>query len=265
MQLMRPASEDVTPPILDTFSLSTSPGAILSPLSGLWLNLQSGSRSSPWSKTSQIDLSGPVQFPPPFDVTSCPSLPPRRQRSSLLPSPLKRGARVPRRRPRPRPSRSKLLAALQSGRAAELRRARLFAEPGLAGTRLARRESKRSPRPASPTLPERQSRRNRDHKYAERRLSAAQPARRPPRLLSRRRRSPSRGRRSPNPNPSRERVHVPAATGRQHPGPARQDVGVAVRHATGPEAPQPPGPPGDGHRTHPSTCDQRHFPLPGPP
>lgn len=166
--------------------------------------------------------------------------------------------------PRPRPSPSKLLAPLQPGRAAELRRARLSAEPGRAGTRLARRESERSPRPASPALPKRQSRRNRDHKYAERRLSAAQPARRPPRLLSRRRRSPSRGR-SPSPNPSRERVHVPAAAGHQHPGPASQDVGVAVRHATGPEAPQPPGPPGDGHRTHPSTCDQRHFPLPGPP
>lgn len=122
--------------------------------------------------------------------------------------------------------------------------------------------SRRSPRPAGPALPERQSLRNRDHKYAERRLGAAQPARRPPRLLSRRRRSPSRGR---SPSPSRERVHVPAAASRQHPGPARQDAGATARHATGPEAPQPPGAPGDGHRTHPSTCDQRHFPLPGPP
>jgi hypothetical protein len=49
-------SEDVTPPILDTTSLGTFPGAILSPLSGPWLSLQSGSLSSPWSKTGQDRL-----------------------------------------------------------------------------------------------------------------------------------------------------------------------------------------------------------------
>lgn len=92
--------------------------------------------------------------------------------------------------------------------------------PGSRGPAWRAGRSRRSPRPASPALPERQSLRNRDHKYAERRLGAALPARRPPRLLSRRRRSPRRGR-SPSPIPSRERVHVPAAASRQHPGLAR--------------------------------------------
>lgn len=59
---------------------------------------------------------------------------------------------------------------------------------------------------------------------------------------------------------SRERVRVHAA-----PAPApgllhARTAAVAARHATGPEAPQPPLPRPDGHGTHSSTCIQRHFP-----
>lgn len=153
---------------------------------------------------------------------------------------------------RPRPPRANFWHPPPE-RASELRRApprRAGAEPSAAGEEGAAPAQPPSPAP-------RQPRRNRDHKYAERRLRAAQPARRPPRVLSRRRRA-RRG-------PSRERVRVHAAAGRQHPGPHARTSEVAARHATGPEAPRPPLPHPDGHRTHPSTCSQRHLSPPGAP
>lgn len=146
MQFMGLASEDAISPILDTsphhpfntqWSLNESP----IPVSRAPLDL----RPPGWSYLAQFN------FPRLFDVTSCPSLPPHRPPPSLLPSPCERGAPVPRHRPRPRPSRSKLLASLQPGRAAELRRARLSTEPGLAGTRLARGEKQAQPPPRQPS------------------------------------------------------------------------------------------------------------------
>lgn len=92
--------------------------------------------------------------------------------------------------------------------------------------------------------------------HAERRLRAAQPARH--RLRALRTRGHSRRRRRARGAGARPRPRSrrPASTQAPHASTAE----VAARHATGPEAPQPPPPHPDGHRTHPSMCVQRHFP-----
>ena len=64
-------SEDVTPPILDTTSLGTFPGAILSPLSGPWLSLQRA------ASTPRVEENTEVKFQLcPCCLTLTKSLPP---------------------------------------------------------------------------------------------------------------------------------------------------------------------------------------------
>lgn len=117
-----------------------------------------GSGRPGWSSLSQFN------FPRLFDVTSCPSLLPRRPPPSLLPG-RELGARVPLRHPRPRPFRANFWHPPQpSARSCSAGRASLRQCQARGGA-IRRRGERRAQLPPSPALPSparRQTRRNRD-------------------------------------------------------------------------------------------------------
>ena len=173
-------------------------------------------RQPGWTLLSELN------FPRLFDVTSCPSLLPRR---------------------RPPHSRARAWRAGPSAPPGRLPR-KLLAPPaqarpcGEGGGGERGRRGRGGPRPARPGTAG-TARRTRSPCRAEA-LGAegagpAEPGARP----------------RPRPRSAGASTGAPAYT---------RTAAVAARHATGPEAPQPPLPRPDGHRTHSSTCVQRHFP-----